>query len=596
MEQQTATQTKTQSTVFTVTLLVAACIAAGAVGFAFFVTKNIADDEVTQTTGTTSAAPMEISDIYDASVSFDLGVDEEDSGNTLITFEGLTVGSGVTFGEYDAYSGYADGNSAASDTPLIVRVASDPSHPAMLATLRTNIPVAMNDSKIPKLIPEAQAQVGIIERAVCLPAKVAVSNHCTNGLLDGDETGVDCGGADCPACPQTPCAASQCRNASGQCVNQTNATCGINGSACVNCVTSGKTCDSTTGTCTAGTAMCGNGVIDAGEQCDGANLGGKTCVTQGFSAGTLSCSPTCTFNTSACTQTPCAAAQCRNASGQCVNRTNATCGNNGVTCVACGTGEFCASDGTCECTIGQTRCIESKQQTCVNNPIAGRGEWRDNGGTCTTNSGASLLFGIPTAHAQVDINGNTNTAPIETTIYYVDINGNTYSDAGLTNRLNTVDCQTLVRKSYAPTDIANITASGSLNLGLETYAYFAKDWSAPLGGFNSTNGFIDLEADTLSLAPLFVIGGNNTGAALTTPEMTLTVTENGNVNKNLCLPLQKELPDGDWFLYFYDTNGKPYTDLLLQQPVACGETRSCKTVNCSKQPYNVCCRYQNVAK
>src|SRR3989338_10019043 len=46
---------------------------------------------------------------------------------------------------------------------------------------------------------------------------------------------------------------------------------------------------------------CGNGTIDSGEECDGSNLNGKSCSTQGFSGGTLSCNTNCTLNTSACT-------------------------------------------------------------------------------------------------------------------------------------------------------------------------------------------------------------------------------------------------------------------------------------------------------
>jgi cysteine-rich repeat protein len=46
---------------------------------------------------------------------------------------------------------------------------------------------------------------------------------------------------------------------------------------------------------------CGNGVIDGAEACDGADLGGKTCVTRGFAGGTLSCSPACQLVTSGCT-------------------------------------------------------------------------------------------------------------------------------------------------------------------------------------------------------------------------------------------------------------------------------------------------------
>lgn len=47
--------------------------------------------------------------------------------------------------------------------------------------------------------------------------------------------------------------------------------------------------------------VCGNGVIESGEQCDGADLGGQSCMTRGFFGGSLSCNSNCTFNTSSCT-------------------------------------------------------------------------------------------------------------------------------------------------------------------------------------------------------------------------------------------------------------------------------------------------------
>ena len=51
--------------------------------------------------------------------------------------------------------------------------------------------------------------------------------------------------------------------------------------------------------------VCGDGVIYTGvEQCEGTNLGGQTCVSQGFTGGTLSCTASCTFDTSACTSPP----------------------------------------------------------------------------------------------------------------------------------------------------------------------------------------------------------------------------------------------------------------------------------------------------
>ncbi len=48
---------------------------------------------------------------------------------------------------------------------------------------------------------------------------------------------------------------------------------------------------------------CGNGAIDAGETCDGANLGGATCQNQGFDRGELSCTGDCHLNTSGCEHT-----------------------------------------------------------------------------------------------------------------------------------------------------------------------------------------------------------------------------------------------------------------------------------------------------
>jgi len=45
---------------------------------------------------------------------------------------------------------------------------------------------------------------------------------------------------------------------------------------------------------------CGNGVRDTGESCDGGALGGSTCVSLGFSGGTLVCTASCTFNTAGC--------------------------------------------------------------------------------------------------------------------------------------------------------------------------------------------------------------------------------------------------------------------------------------------------------
>jgi len=47
--------------------------------------------------------------------------------------------------------------------------------------------------------------------------------------------------------------------------------------------------------------VCGNGVREGAEVCDGTDLGGETCVSQGYEQGTLACGPLCDgFDTSAC--------------------------------------------------------------------------------------------------------------------------------------------------------------------------------------------------------------------------------------------------------------------------------------------------------
>jgi hypothetical protein len=68
--------------------------------------------------------------------------------------------------------------------------------------------------------------------------------------------------------------------------------------------TTGGGATSATTTTTGVPGDCGNGVIDAGEQCDGADLQGFTCDSLGLSGGTLACDGTmCTFDTSMCMST-----------------------------------------------------------------------------------------------------------------------------------------------------------------------------------------------------------------------------------------------------------------------------------------------------
>jgi hypothetical protein len=49
-------------------------------------------------------------------------------------------------------------------------------------------------------------------------------------------------------------------------------------------------------------AYCGDGVKNqASEECDGSDLNSQTCITQGYDSGTLTCTASCTLDSSACT-------------------------------------------------------------------------------------------------------------------------------------------------------------------------------------------------------------------------------------------------------------------------------------------------------
>lgn len=59
--------------------------------------------------------------------------------------------------------------------------------------------------------------------------------------------------------------------------------------------------DTTAGSSSTGPApTCGDGVADEGEQCDGDDLAGQDCASQGFFGGELRCSEGCTFDTFLC--------------------------------------------------------------------------------------------------------------------------------------------------------------------------------------------------------------------------------------------------------------------------------------------------------
>jgi hypothetical protein len=94
---------------------------------------------------------------------------------------------------------------------------------------------------------------------------------------------------------------------------------------------------------------CGNGVVESGEECDGGNLGGATCLDLGFTDGSLGCDASCQYDSSACTQCGNGARE----SGEACDGTDL----NGAGCadVGCTSGAAtCAAD----CTIDYGLCVD----------------------------------------------------------------------------------------------------------------------------------------------------------------------------------------------------------------------------------------------
>ncbi|MFC1648786.1 hypothetical protein ACFL1B_04985, partial [Nanoarchaeota archaeon] len=129
-----------------------------------------------------------------------------------------------------------------------------------------------------------------------LLVQTTVSPTCLNTQLDSDETDVDCGGA-CPACIDGMACEGDADCQSFNCLNNVCAapTCWDGkhngdesdvdcGGSCYACINQGQ---------------CGDGIIDAGEDCDGTNLQGFGCADWGYS-GTLSCDTYCDFDISGC--------------------------------------------------------------------------------------------------------------------------------------------------------------------------------------------------------------------------------------------------------------------------------------------------------
>jgi choice-of-anchor B domain-containing protein len=141
---------------------------------------------------------------------------------------------------------------------------------------------------------------------------------------------------------------------------------------------------------------CGDGVLDPGEECDGADLGGATCSGQGCTGGTLGCTAGCKLDFSQCTSCPqcnfnavCDLGEdCTSCPSDCVSGTaGASCGNgiceagDGENCLTCASdcngrqggnpnNRYCCGDGVAG--EGAVTCADSRcggTSACTNDPV-----------------------------------------------------------------------------------------------------------------------------------------------------------------------------------------------------------------------------------
>jgi hypothetical protein len=120
-------------------------------------------------------------------------------------------------------------------------------------------------------------------------------------------------------------------------------------------------------TCFAG-PTCGNGILDPGEQCDGINLGGATCSASGFFGGTLTCSSTCTLNTSKCSNC-----------GNNILNAGEVCDGSALGTASCSQ-QGCTSGGILTC---NSTCTAFSTASCLGCPVCDRDGVCESGETCT---------------------------------------------------------------------------------------------------------------------------------------------------------------------------------------------------------------------
>ena len=152
---------------------------------------------------------------------------------------------------------------------------------------------------------------------------------------------------------------------------------------------------------TTGCTLCGNGALDDFELCDGSSVGDQTCVTQGFGGGTLSCDASCeAFDTTGC-----------DSCGNDVVDAPETCDGadlNDQTCVTqgCRSGALacaanCGAFDLAGCRVGHDEDGDGVDDNCDNCPTYANANQTDTdgdglGNVCESPAGADVFSGYHT--------------------------------------------------------------------------------------------------------------------------------------------------------------------------------------------------------
>ena len=155
---------------------------------------------------------------------------------------------------------------------------------------------------------------------------------CAADCLSYDVAGCTDFASDCcaahptPGCDDAACTAAVCGADAFCCDNEWDA-------ICTDAALANPACAAV---CGGGGAVCGDDLAQGVEVCDGTDLVGEDCVSQGFAGGALDCAADCSgFDTSGCTN---------NASDCCVAHPTPGCNDPGCQAAICGADAFCCNN------------------------------------------------------------------------------------------------------------------------------------------------------------------------------------------------------------------------------------------------------------